>query len=74
MGAHDDRRVGHVAVEDRRQRLSDGSEHVVVEWRLRERGSVARSEQQGVPLAERHVQPLGEVEHHLPARPRPAGL
>ena len=39
---HDHRRVREVAVEDRVQRLADGSERVVVERRLRERRSEAR--------------------------------
>ena len=39
-----------------------------------ERRREAARDQQRVALAQRHVELVGEVEHHLAARPRPAGL
>ena len=39
-----------------------------------ERRREARRDQQRVALAQRHVEVIGEVQHHLAARPGPAGL
>lgn len=39
-----------------------------------EHGGIAGGHQQQVPLAQRNVEPLRQMQHHIPARQRPAGL
>ena len=70
----DERRVGLVAAEDPVERVAHGPHLRLVEPALRERGRVAGREQQRVALAQRHLELLGEPQHHLGARARAARL
>ena len=47
-----------------------GAERGVVERAFREDGREAGGDEQAIPLAERHVQLFGQVQHHVPARLR----
>jgi hypothetical protein len=70
----DDRRVGHVRVEDVRERGKDRGDVGAVERRLRVGGCVAGRQEQLVALAERQAKRLGEPDDHLAARHRAAAL
>ena len=69
-----DRRIRLVRGEKALERLANRRHLLAVEAALAVRGRIARGEEQPVPLAQRDVEPLGEVEHHLPAWARPARL
>ena len=70
-GAVDDqRRIRVVALEDQVDRRPHRRHRLVVEVVALERGRVAGREQHPVALAQRHLEPLGEVQHHRRARPR----
>ena len=69
-----DRRVGLVAVEHELDRLVDGLHLGLVERALLVDRRVAGGEQEPVALAQRHLELVGEVEDHLGARLRAAGL
>ncbi len=56
---------------DRRPRHSQRG---VIEIALGVGGGETRRQQHRVSLAQRHLQPLRQPQHHLPARPRPSGL
>ena len=71
VAVDDQRRIRLVALEHVAQR---GAHGVVLRAALRIRGRVARRQQQVVGLAQRHVEPLREPHHHVPARLRAAGL
>jgi hypothetical protein len=63
----DDRRVGHVRVEDVRERGKDRGQARAVKRRLRVGGRVAGLEQQFVALAERQAKRLGKADDHRTA-------
>ena len=63
-----------VSAQDLVEGLPDGLELVGVERPFAVRRRVARREEQGVALAERDVEVVGEMQHQLPARSRAAGL
>ena len=66
--------VGVVAVEDELDRLVDGLHLGLVERALLVDGRVAGGEQEPVALAQRDLQLVGEVQHHVGARLRAARL
>src|SRR5262245_5693653 len=70
----DERRVRVMAPEHLVDRIAHGAELRRIERALREPRREARGEQQCVPVAQRHVELLCEVENHLRARTRAAGL
>jgi hypothetical protein len=49
-------------------------ERRVVEPAFREHRGIAGRDQQHVPLAQRHIEPFGEMQDHVAARPGPPGL
>jgi len=67
-------RVGVVPLEDQVDRLAHWCHLGVLQVVLLERRGVSGREQQLVAVAQRHLEPFGELEHHVRARPRPAGL
>jgi hypothetical protein len=70
----DDRRVGHVCVEDVGERAEDRGKVGAVERRLRVGGRVAGRQEQLVALAERQAKRLGEPDDYLAAGHRAAAL
>ena len=70
----DQRRVGLVPAEHEPYRLAHGFHLDVVESPLPVHRRIPGREQQLVALAQGHLEALGEVEHHLRARSRPAVL
>ncbi len=68
MTIDDERRVGLVTGEDVLERVADRSHLRLVQPPLRERGGVAGRQQQRVALTQRHLELLGEPQHHLGAR------
>jgi hypothetical protein len=70
----DHRRERRVRVQDALNRFAHGLHLRVVERVLAVPRRVAGGEQQLVALAQRHLQVLGQLQHHLGRRPRPAGL
>ena len=61
-------------VEDRLERLANGRHLGVVESALLEDGCVARRHQQLVAVAQRHLEPVRQLEDHAGAGARPARL
>ena len=74
VAVDDERRIGLVAAQDLVDRLADRAQLGRAELALSERRRVAGGQQQPVALAQRHVELLGETQHHLLARLRAAGL
>jgi len=74
MAVDDDRGIRLVAGQHPIERDADRLELGLVQPALPVRRRVARREQQLVAVAQRHVEPVGEVEDHVRARPRPPGL
>jgi len=69
-GAVDHQRgIGLVAVEHEANRVAYRRHLRVVEGVLLEDGRIAGRQEQTVPLAKGHLEPLGEVEDHVGARP-----
>ena len=66
--------IGLVALEDQFHRLPRGSQRGIVERAFAVHRRVAGGHQQGVALAQRHVQPFGQPQHHLAAGQRAAGF
>jgi hypothetical protein len=59
------RRIGLVALEHEIDDPARGLERGIVERSLREHRRIARGGEQDVALAKRHLEPLGETQHHL---------
>jgi hypothetical protein len=70
----DERREGLVPAQHLLDRVAHGTHLGGVELTLPVGRRVACGQEQVVALAERHVEALGEVEHHLRARARAAGF
>jgi len=66
----DERRVGLVGGQEPLERLPDGRHLAGLERALPEDGRKASREEQAVPLTQRNLETLGEMEEHLAARPR----
>jgi len=59
------RRVGFVARQQRVDRLPRGVERGIVERAFGEDRRIACGNQEDIAVAQRHVEPLGEMKHHL---------
>ena len=66
--------VGVVGREEEPERVPRGGHVRIVERALGIRRRIARGEQEPVAIAERDIEPFGQVEHHLATRSRPPGL
>jgi hypothetical protein len=69
MAIDDERRVGLVRGQEPLERLADGRHLARPERALAEDGREAGREEEAVPLSQRNLEALGEVEEHLAARP-----
>ena len=69
-----DRGIRLVSREHEIDRLARGVERGIVELSFRIHRRVSGGDQQRVALAQRDLQTLGEMQHHVPARRRAAGL
>ncbi len=69
-----DRRIRIVAVEDELHRFAHRDHLGLVEGALLVDGGMARGQQEAVALAQRDVELVGQVQHHLGAGPGAAGL
>jgi hypothetical protein len=68
------RRIGLVRLQHLIDRDARRDERRIVQRPLRKRRREARRHQQHVALAQRHVEPLGEPQHHVARRRGPAGF
>ena len=71
---HRQRGVRLVALEDQLHRLTRGRKRRVVQRAFAVHRRVAGGHEQRVALAQRHVQPLGQAQHHLAAGSGAAGF
>ena len=69
-----ERRVRRMSGEHQLDCLAGGGQRGIGQAALGKHRRKAGRDQERILLAERHVQPLGEAQHHFPARPRAAGL
>ena len=74
MAVDHDRRVWLVGAQEAVKHLPHRLHLVSVERPLGVQRRVAGGEQQAIALAQRDLEVLGEMKHHLATRPRPSGL
>jgi len=74
VSIENERRVGLVSGEETLECLTDGRHFVAVESALAVGRRKARCDEQSVALSEGDIEPVGEMQHHLAARARAAGL